>query len=420
MPAKKSHTEHSPEVQEIMGHVPHWLLRWGVVLLFSIMLTLLTGSYFIQYPVVVNAPFSLTTLNSPAPLVVKKSGRVEHWLAKDGGQVDQEQLIAVMENESRYQDVLALDSTLQTYPENQHSFPLTEGSLSLGSVHPHFSDFLRASEQLARHMDSRDYSVLRAQILEEIDQKTAFYQQMLQHREIKRKEFVLVESRFRQDSVYYHQGGYGISLTDYESILKGFLQEKAAYINYEASFPEHKASIKRSETELSTLVKTKRTELLSLEEQLRQTRQKLVENIDLWKSQNIITAPARGILTLTKYWSTNQVLNTGESLATIVPPEQAEIIGRAMVDSQGIGRIKTGQGVNIKLSGFPPLEHGTLSGRVRSVSLVPEDEGYVVGIELSNGMTSTYKDRLKFIQEMDGTAEIITESKRLIYKLLSH
>ncbi len=35
-------------------------------------------------------------------------------------------------------------------------------------------------------------------------------------------------------------------------------------------------------------------------------------------------------------------------------------------------------------------------------------------------MTSTYKERLKFIQEMSGTVEIIAESKRLIYKLITY
>ena len=40
-------------------------------------------------------------------------------------------------------------------------------------------------------------------------------------------------------------------------------------------------------------------------------------------------------------------------------------------------------------------------------------------IELSEGMTSSYRENLKFIQQMDGTAEIITREMRLITRLIN-
>lgn len=152
-------------------------------------------------------------------------------------------------------------------------------------------------------------------------------------------------------------------------------------------------------------------------ENLQQARQQLSDDLDNWKSTHIVTAPVSGILTLTRYWSENQILDAGAFLATIVPEARTEIIGRAMVNSSAI--VKVDQTVNIKLSGFPYTEFGLLKGRVRSVSLVPEPEGYVIGIELSNGMTSSYQERLRFIQQMDGKAEIITENQRLLHKLIS-
>jgi hypothetical protein len=60
-----------------------------------------------------------------------------------------------------------------------------------------------------------------------------------------------------------------------------------------------------------------------------------------------------------------------------------------------------------------------LKGFVRSVSLVPDAKGYVAEIELSNGMTSSYRENLKFIRQMDGTAEIITKEMRLITRLIN-
>ena len=34
----------SEEVQEVMGQVPAWIVRWGITLLFLVVVTLLVGS----------------------------------------------------------------------------------------------------------------------------------------------------------------------------------------------------------------------------------------------------------------------------------------------------------------------------------------------------------------------------------------
>ena len=188
---------------------------------------------------------------------------------------------------------------------------------------------------------------------------------------------------------------------------------------YIASFSENEATIIRLEQELIGLIETHQREKNRLMENLQQARQQLSDDLDNWKSTHLVTAPVPGILTLTRYWSENQILDAGAVLATIVPEARTEIIGRAMVNSSGIGKVKVDHTVNIKLSGFPYTEFGLLKGRVRSVSLAPEPEGYVIGIELSNGMTSSYQERLRFIQQMDGKAEIITEIQHLLQKLIS-
>jgi hypothetical protein len=90
-----------------------------------------------------------------------------------------------------------------------------------------------------------------------------------------------------------------------------------------------------------------------------------------------------------------------------------------VVPSSGIGKIGPGQPVNIKLSGYPYLQHGMLTGHIRSVSLVPEQEGYIAEIGLEKGMLSSYSEQLKLVQEMDGTAEIITKEMRMIYRFIN-
>ena len=43
----------SEPVQEILGSVPSWIIRWGTSLFFVIIVLLLVGSWFFRYPEVV-------------------------------------------------------------------------------------------------------------------------------------------------------------------------------------------------------------------------------------------------------------------------------------------------------------------------------------------------------------------------------
>lgn len=64
------------------------------------------------------------------------------------------------------------------------------------------------------------------------------------------------------------------------------------------------------------------------------------------------------------------------------------------------------------------MSYGMLFGKVKAISMVPENEGYVVFIELDKGMKSSYSEVIKLVQEMDGTAEIVTQNTRAIYRFI--
>ena len=62
----------SEEVQEVMGQIPAWIVRWGITLLFLVVVALLVGSCFFKYPDVITADMTLTGQH-PATAVVTRS-----------------------------------------------------------------------------------------------------------------------------------------------------------------------------------------------------------------------------------------------------------------------------------------------------------------------------------------------------------
>ena len=50
-----NHNHHSVPVQEIMGTMPIWISRWGITILFSILMCVILGCFFIKYPVTLSS-----------------------------------------------------------------------------------------------------------------------------------------------------------------------------------------------------------------------------------------------------------------------------------------------------------------------------------------------------------------------------
>jgi HlyD family secretion protein len=58
-------------------------------------------------------------------------------------------------------------------------------------------------------------------------------------------------------------------------------------------------------------------------------------------------------------------------------------------------------------------------GKIIRKSLVPSGDAYVIEINLPAGLTTLYNRKLDFTQNMQGTAEIITDDMRLIQRIIN-
>jgi hypothetical protein len=56
---------HSDEIQEIIGHIPHWLFRWGNLIILGLLGVLLLASYTIRYPDIIQAQALINARDQP-------------------------------------------------------------------------------------------------------------------------------------------------------------------------------------------------------------------------------------------------------------------------------------------------------------------------------------------------------------------
>ena len=151
----------SEVVQEVMGHVPSWIVRWGITVLSLVVLMLVVGSFFFRYPDVIEAEMRLTSRNPVTEVVARTSGRVSSLYVADGQEVKEGLPLAVVENTALTEDVLRLKQLLARYagePERL-GYYLLQDVWQLGDIQPAYTAL--ASKDPA----SRDYRAALGQLL---------------------------------------------------------------------------------------------------------------------------------------------------------------------------------------------------------------------------------------------------------------
>jgi HlyD family secretion protein len=203
--------------------------------------------------------------------------------------------------------------------------------------------------------------------------------------------------------------------TSHQSLLKVNIDLQQARLDHSAKSIELAEKRQLLEDYRITMINEKE-KLVSV---LRESFLNLKAQINLWENTYLLISPIEGIVSFTKFWSANQSVVKDEPVVSIVPVETGSFLGRINLPMQRSGKVKKGQSVNIKLSGYPYLQYGMVRGIVKSKSLVPAGDTYVIEIELPEGLSTLYGTKLDFTQNMQGTAEIITENIRLLQKIVN-
>jgi len=410
-------------MQEVMSGIPGSFLKWGLLMFFAIIMAILMVSWFVNYPTVVTAPVTITTYNSPASLVARSTGKIERLLAGNEEYVLTTQPVAVIENTAHFEDVetlmLFLDS-LKKDPQwiDKISQYYPPASLSIGEIQSSYLRFMNIFNQYKEYLQ-QGYIQSKLWLLEEqIKRQEEYTRELLVQRRLSEEDLQLERNSYLRDSILFYRGNYPISVNEFEKSKQSLLQRQSAFSSLKASIKSNESSMLRmKESHLDLQIQLEK-ELYQYRVDLEESFQLLGVAIEQWKEKYLIASPVDGKITLTTFWNENQVVKAGEILATVIPEDKRMIIIRADIPATGVGRVSPGQEVNIKLSGFPYLEFGMIKGKIRSLSLVPANDVYIAEIDLVSGMRSTYNIDLNFISEMTGTADIITENSRLIYRFI--
>lgn len=411
----------SEEVQEILGHVPSWIIRSGISVLFLVVFVLLIGSWFFKYPDIIKSRITVTTKNPPAPITAKTTGNIQQLFVTDNQFVKKNKVVAIIENTADYEDIIRLKNVLKTINQtNFQNISDLNQTLKLGELQQYYSTFSKQLKDYQNFIKLDYHNQKIKSIKKQIKDYRVYYNHLWEQQNILKKELKISKSQFKRDSLLYVNKVY--SKLDFEKSQQIYLQKKYSYQGAKTALANTNIQISQLDQQVLDLKLQKEEKKTQQSVNLAENLNNLQSQIANWEKKYLIISPIEGNVTFTKFWSANQNVQAGEVVVTIVPKGNANIIGKVSIPSAGVGKIETGQVVNIKLDNFPYMEFGMIRGKIKNISLVPQmtSEGayYSAEIDIPDVLISNYGKHLKFSQEMTGTAEIITDDIRLLERFL--
>ncbi len=408
---------HSEEVDELLGKPPAWLLRSGIGVIFTVLLSFFIASWFIKYPEVVSSQVVFTTLNPPVSLVARSNGKIQELFVKANDSVKAYEVIAIIENTTNYKILTILESKLNK--EDFGNEKLNIDFSLLGELQTPYENYCKALKdyQLFKELD---YNNLKIKALE---QQIVFQKQLGnnlgEQSGLQKEDLQLYKRQFEADSLLRKQGA--VALREMEQAKSSLIQRKNILVQAKAAQINSALRITELEQQIIDLQLKEQEVTTQHQQQMQRTKAELQSQINAWKQKYIISSPINGCVSFNQFWNINQEVKSGEEVFAINPSivsNGGEILFcKTVIESRHAAKVKVGQAVIIKLAAYPFERFGILRATVADISALPKEDKFSVVLKLNNGLITNYHKTLIFKPQMQGTAEIITEDLRLLERL---
>jgi len=408
----------SDEVQEILTDVPNWMIRYGITLIFVIILAGLLLTWFIRYPDTVVGEAELTTMVPPTTLVARSSGYIQNLRFNENEQVREGQLLAELLNPTNEVTIDSLKRVLLHFnlKEAKQTAASISGITYLGQAQEQVNVLYN---QLIEY-DELVYDPAFEHTIQTLNDQIHYNRRLaaLSEEELKvmKIEIGAAGEKFKSDSSLYASGV--IAKMTFLANQSEFLTKQQAMINARKAAVQFGIIASDLAEQKSQILKSRRDAERLLTSQIQASLKSLNSFVDEWELTYSLVSPMNGRISYFTNLVNNEFVKAEQPLIAIIPDDE-RYLAVVHIDQQGYGKIMHGQRVMIKMNNYPFQEFGQLKGRVESISKVAGERGYVLKVSLTQGLVSTYNREIIYQPNMIGTAEIITEDLRLIERIFN-
>jgi HlyD family secretion protein len=407
----------SEAVSEIISRRPDFFERWALLIFLFILLTLFSGTWFIKYPDVIQANATLSAFDAPKEIMVREDGKLIRLFVGNDDIVIKNQTIAWIESTASHQEVINLASMLTVgiqYITNDNSekvsFLFKNNFQNLGELQLQYQQFIIAWQQFNDYLVNGYYYKKKKILLTDKEFLKKMHKALEQQKNLMQQDLQLAEETFDANSFLFQD----------KVISKQELRDqKGKLVSKQMNLPQLESSILSNEN----LQITKQKEIDELEHNISQQKiifqqalQTLKSATSEWEKKYIIKAATNGKAIFSSPLQENQFLQSGKTIG-FVNPSNSKYFAQITLPQNNFGKVEKGQKVQLRFDAYPYQEFGIVEGKLKYISKLPSDSGFLAYIELPKGLTTNYHQQIQYQNGLKSEALIITREARLSQRI---
>lgn len=410
------------EVQEILGGVPTKLVRFGIYIFLLVLFLIIVFAFIFRYPDVLKSELVVTTENPPAILEARATGRIVDLKVNDNQKVQANEVIALIENTAEYADVITLKNYIDSVQPDFDTLHFTNvvrfpKNLKLGPVQEFYSAFLTKYDELIEFNQRQYYQLKNSSLENQIYNSKLLYERIFEQKQSADEEYGIKKRYYELQLELLAKEA--ITIVEVDKAKSAMLEKKIELDGLRSRLVVELNNREIMEQQKINNIREYEDLKLKFESAVLEAFNNLKSEIRNWELTFLMQSPISGTITFNKFYSENQNVTEGDKVFTVVPDNIGEIVGKVELPIRGSGKVEIGQRVNAKFDNYPYMEYGMVTGKVKNISLVPDDNFYMVGLEFPGGLVTNYNDTLRMQNQLKGQAEIITEDLRLIQRIFN-
>ena len=415
------------EVNVFIRPAPNWLIRWGSTMLGLFVVVFLCFSWLIKYPDLIQSEVTFFSDTPPVRLFSRTSGKVMNIFVEDGAAVRANELLAELQSDAELNHIIQLEHLIQEVEKNldqNNPIPieLTDTLILVGNLQSTYASIAQQWEEFIYFSQMTIKANL--QKTNALEDQKKYYDSLIhisqRQKELIKDEMAIYKFDQERNTELYEFGA--VSIRDAEQSDLSFLQQQKQYEGEKANTFNLKLNKQQVDLEMLNLDQLTADEFKRKKIRLKENILQMKSEISTWKKTFLVTAPIDGIISSTKILRQFQFVPANEEIFTIVSAKSQDlkIICKGTIPISRSGKIRKGMKTIIRLENFPYEEYGAIIGTLSQISPVPENGLYHIKVSIEYPIRTNYGQDLKFKEELKGTAEIITDDKRLIERIFEN
>lgn len=422
-------SDRSEEVADIIERMPNkfGLAITGIVILIFLLIAFF--GFISRYPDIVQGQIVVSTNNAPIKLIATGSGKLKLNGIKSLSEVRENQIIAYIENSTNPFAVDSITRMLRNYNPTTDNIEVISKRIpknfSLGELNIKYYAFVNAVQQYRNYRQDKAFDKQKEGLLAILAEQQRTINGLHNQLFMAQNSLSFVYKFYKRDSTLFKKRV--ISEAELDKTEMSYLSAKDKVQQETNAITSARQDVRQTQNQLQQLHIEDPEKEKELHINLISTYNDLLDNIKIWEQKYVFRAPFAGKLQFLKFYNNNQFVQSGDAVFTVLPVNDKPF-GQVTLSSTGAGKVKVDQEVIVKLDNYPYLEYGSVTGRIKNISLATNTEktqkgevdNYMVTVEFPNGLKTNYGSVIDFRYESKGSAEIITNQRKLIERLFDN